>query len=168
MNWYDSTNCLVKYFSISVPVNTHCGWDNITAIYRRHLHILFRLWNLYNLNLNFTKICSHWSILGSMMSHKRVIVGLGQSAPVVGWGSPLHAWLATVNWIGCARYLSNGRGYRYGTRGMHYHILLRQYSQNYYTYNSVVKNTYSPCHKDACIQLLIENTEWLLRYTGIS
>ena len=30
---------------------------------------------------------------------------------------------------------------RYGARGMHYHILLRQYNQNYYTYNSVVKNT---------------------------
>ena len=75
-----------------------------------------------------------WGILGSMMSHQRVIVGLSQSAPAVGWGSPLNAWLASVNWISCTRYLN--RGYRYG---MHYHILLRQYSQNYYTYNSVVK-----------------------------
>ena len=104
--------------------------------------------------------------LGSMVSHQRVIVGLSQSAPAVGWGSPLHAWLASVNWIGSARYLN--RGYRCGARGMHYHILLRQYSQNYYTYDSVVKNTYSPCHKDACVHILIENTEWLLRYTGIS
>ena len=87
-----------------------------------------------------------------------VIVGLSQSAPTVGWGSPLHAWLASVNWIGCPRYLN--RGYRYGARGMHYHILLRQYSQNYYTYNSVVQNTYSPCHKDACVQISIGNTEW--------
>ena len=86
--------------------------------------------------------------------------------PAVGWGSPLHAWLASVNWIGTARYLN--RGYRSGARGMHYHILLRQYSQNYYTYNSVVKNIYSPCHKDACVQISIGNTEWLLRYKGVS
>ena len=92
----------------------------------------------------FYKDCA-WEILGSMLSHLRVIVGLSQSAPAVGWGSPLHAWLALVNWIGSACYLN--RGYHYGARGMHYHILLRQYNQNYYTYNSVVKNTYSPCHK---------------------
>ena len=92
-----------------------------------------------------------------MVSHKHVIVGLSQSAPAVGWGSPPHAWLASVNWIGCARYLN--RGYRYGARGMHYLILLRQYSQNYYTYNSVVKNTYSPCHKDTCVQISTGNTE---------
>ena len=61
---------------------------------------------------------------------------MSQSEPAVGWGSPLHAWLASVNWIGSARYLN--RGYRYGARGMHYHILLRQYNQNHYTYNSVV------------------------------
>ena len=60
------------------------------------------------------------------------------------------------------------RGYRYGARGMHYRILLRQYSQNYYTYNSVVKTIYSPCHKDACVQILIGNNEWLLRYKGVS
>ena len=105
-------------------------------------------------------------ILGSMVSHWRVIVDLSQSAPAVGWGSPLHAWLASVNWISCARYLHVG--YRYGARGMHYHISLRQYSQNYYTYNSVVKNIYSPCHKDARVQISIENTEWLLRYKGVS
>ena len=80
------------------------------------------------------------AILGSMVSHDRVIVGLSQSAPAVGWGSPLHAWLASVNWISSARCLN--RRYRYGARGMHYHILLRQYSLNCYTYNSVVKNTY--------------------------
>ena len=121
-----------------------------------------------------TALHMHWwhfgyitlSILGSMMSHQRVIVGLSQSAPAVGWGSPLHAWLASVNWIGGARCL-NWR-YRYGARGMHYHIILRQYSQNCYTYNSVVKNTYSPCHKDACIKISIGNTEWLLRYKGVS
>ena len=55
--------------------------------------------------------------------HKRVIVGLSQSAPSVGWESPLHAWLASVNWIGCAR--CPNRHYRYGARGMHYCILLR-------------------------------------------
>ena len=67
-----------------------------------------------------------------MVSYSRVIVGLSQSAPAVGWGSPLHTWLASVNWIGRARYLN--RCCPYGARGMHYHILLRQYSQNYYTY----------------------------------
>ena len=103
--------------------------------------------------------------LGSMMSHQRVIVGLSQSAPAMGWGSPLHAWLASVNWIGGARCLN--RRYRYGARGMHYHILLRQYRENCYTYNSVVKNTCSPCHKDACIKISIGNTEWLLRYKGM-
>ena len=51
---------------------------------------------------------------------------------------------------------------------MHYHILLRQYSQNYYTYNSVVKYIYSPCHKDARVQISIGNTEWLLHYKGVS
>ena len=51
---------------------------------------------------------------------------------------------------------------------MHEHILLRRYSQNCYTYNNVVKNTYSPCHKDACVQISIGNTEWLLRYKGVS
>ena len=35
-------------------------------------------------------------------------------------------------------------------------------------YNSAVKNTYSPCHKDACVQISIGNTEWLLRYKGAS
>ena len=97
------------------------------------------------------------SILGSMVSYQRVIVGLSQSAPAVGWGSPLHAWLASVNRIGCAHCLN--RCYRYGAHGMYYHILLRQYSQNYYTYNSVVKNTYSPCHKDACVQISIGYTK---------
>ena len=37
------------------------------------------------------------SIDSSMVSHERVIVGLSQSAPAVGWGSPLHASLASVN-----------------------------------------------------------------------
>ena len=101
-----------------------------------------------------------WWVIGGVM------VGLSQLAPAVGWGSTLHAWLASMNWIGCARYLN--RGYRYGVRGMHYHILLRPYSKNYYTYKSVVKNTYSPCHKDACGQIPIANTEWLLRYKGVS
>ena len=97
-----------------------------------------------------------------MVSHKRVIVALNQSEPAVGWGSPLHAWQASVNWIGGAGYLN--RRYCYGARGMHYHILLRQYRQNRYTYNSVVKNTHNPCHKDACVQIAVGNTEWLLRY----
>ena len=95
--------------------------------------------------------CRSIYILGSMVSHSRIIVGLSQSASAVGWGSPFHAWLASVNWISGARRLN--RSYRYGARGMHYHILLRQYSQNCYTSNSVVKKTYSPCHKDACVQI---------------
>ena len=66
------------------------------------------------------------TVLGSTVSHYRVIVGLGQSAPAVGWGSLLHAWLASVNWISGARCLN--RRYPYGACGMHYHILLRQYS----------------------------------------
>ena len=36
-----------------------------------------------------------------------------------------------------------------------------------YTYNSVVKNTYSPCYKDAHVQISIGNTESLLRYKGV-
>ena len=44
---------------------------------------------------------------------------------------------------------------------------LRQYSHNYYTHNSVVKNTYSPCQKDSYVQISIGNTEWLLRYKGV-
>ena len=106
------------------------------------------------------RICS---ILGSWFEF---IVGLSQSVPAVGWGSLLHAWPASVNWIGGARCLN--RRYRYGACGMHYHILLQQYSQNGYTYNSVVKITYSPCHKDACVQISIGNTEWLLLYKGVS
>ena len=70
------------------------------------------------------------------------------------------------NRIGCARCLN--RRYRYGVHGMHYQILLQQYSQNCNTYSSVVKNTYSPCYKDACVQISIGNTQWLLRYKGIS
>ena len=92
-----------------------------------------------------------------MVSHWRVIIDcLRQSTPAVGWGGLLHAWLASVNWIGGAYCLN--RRYPYGARGMHYRILLRQYSQNCYTYNSVVRNTYSPCHKDACVQISIGNT----------
>ena len=55
-----------------------------------------------------------------------------------------------------------------GYGDLRYGILLRRYSQNCYTYNNVVKNTYSPCHKDACVQISIGNTEWLLRYKGVS
>ena len=33
-----------------------------------------------------------------MMSHGRVITSLNQSARAVGRGSPLHAWLASVNY----------------------------------------------------------------------
>ena len=100
-----------------------------------------------------------------MGSHQRVIVGLSQSAPAVGWGSPLHVWLAWVNWIGCVR--CPNRRYRYRARGMHYYHFFFG-SQNCYTYNSVVNNTYSRCHKVACVQILIGNTEWLLRYKGVS
>ena len=44
-------------------------------------------------------------------------------------------WNGTIS---CARCLN--RCYRNGGCGMHYHILLSQYSQNYYTYNSEVTN----------------------------
>ena len=101
-----------------------------------------------------------------MVSHQRVIVNFSQSALAVGWGSPLHAWLASVNLVCGARCLN--RPYRYGARGTHYHILLRQYSQNCYTYNSVVKNTYSRCHKDAYVQISMKNSERLLYYKGVS
>ena len=94
-------------------------------------------------------------ILGSMASHWRVIVGLSQSSPAVGWWNPLHAWLVSVNRIGCACCLN--RRYRYGARGMHYHILLRQCNQNYNVYNSVVRNTFSRCHKDACVHISTGN-----------
>ena len=120
-------------------------------------------WSMFTMNL---QISLFRVILGSMVSHYRVIVGLSQSAPAVGWGSPLHAWLASVNWISGARCLN--RRYHYGARGMHNHILLRLYSQNCCTYNSVVKNIYSHCHKGACVQISIRNTEWLPRYKGVS
>ena len=68
-----------------------------------------------------------------------------------------HANAECGNWISGARCLN--RRYRYGARGLHYHILLRQYSQNCCTYNIVVKNTYSHCHKDACVQISMGNTE---------
>ena len=70
-----------------------------------------------------------------------------------------------TNRIGCARCPS--WRYRYEARGMHYHILLRQYSPNYFTLlhsQQCGENTYSRCHKDACVQISIGNTEWLLRH----
>ena len=72
----------------------------------------------------------------------------------------LHACPASVNRIGCARCLN--KRYCYGAHGMHYHILLRQYSQNYY------EKDYSRCHKDACVQISIGNTKCLLSYKGAS
>ena len=106
-----------------------------------------------NLYMFHTSMC----ILGRMVSNYCVVVGLSLSAPAVGWGSRLHAWLASVNRIGCA-CCPNTR-YCYGARGVHYHILLRQYSQKYYTCNNVVTTTYSRCHKGACVQISIGNTE---------
>ena len=44
------------------------------------------------------------------------------------------------------------RGYRYGARGMDYHILLRQYSQNYYTYTKIhVSKFQLGISNDCCI-----------------
>ena len=166
-NWY-----FQKHITLQWRHNEHDG------VWNHQPHDCFaQLFIQAQINKNINALCDRWipptkgqqrrkCILGSMMSHQRVIVGLSQSAPAVGWGSPLHAWLASVNWIGGARCLN--RRYRYGARGMHYHILLWQYSQNCYTYNSVVKNTCSPCHKDACIKISIGNTEWLLCYKGVS
>ena len=51
---------------------------------------------------------------------------------------------------------------------MYNHILLPQYGQNYYTYNNVVKNTYSQCHRDACVKILRGIKEHLLRFKGVS
>ena len=48
--------------------------------------------------------------------------------PAVGWGNPLNAWLASVNWMLCA-HCPNTR-YRYGACGMYNPILLRQHSPN--------------------------------------
>ena len=114
--------------------------------HRRHSLVCLwgQIWSVLCQSLSHLhpSICCYHAILCSMASQERVIVGLSQSAPAVGWGSLLHASLASVNWIGSARYLN--RGYPYGARGMHYHILLRPCSQNYYTYSNVVKNTYSP------------------------
>ena len=59
------------------------------------------------------------SIRVSMVSYWRIIVGLSQVALAVGWGSPLHAWLASLNRIGCAR--CPNRRYRYGGLGVYYH-----------------------------------------------
>ena len=101
-----------------------------------------------------------------------VRVTCGSSVKSVFWIWPLRPGCSKVSWdlwkgtINSARCLN--RRYRYGARGMHYHILLRQYSQNCYTYNSVMQNTYSPCHTDACGQISIGNTKWLLRYKGVS
>ena len=53
---------------------------------------------LANSPSDFYAVLLIFYILGSMVSHYHVIVGLSQSAPAVGWGSPLHAWLASVNW----------------------------------------------------------------------
>ena len=66
----------------------------------------------------------------------------------LGLGKPFSCLtsLGESNWL-CS--LPESRGYRYGARGMHFHILLRQYSQSYLSYNRVVKNTNSRCHKDA-------------------
>ena len=69
------------------------------------------------------------TILGSIVSHKWVIVSLSQSVPAAGWGSPLHAWVAVVNRISCA--CCPNTGYCYEAGDMHYHILLWQYSQIY-------------------------------------
>ena len=76
----------------------------------------------------------HIDIRGSMARHIRVIVNLKQSVPATVWGRPLHAWLDSVNGIGCARCPDGC--YRNGTCGIHYHVLLLQYSQNYSTYNT--------------------------------
>ena len=41
-------------------------------------------------SLRFSELTKKPTIHGSMVSHKRGIVGLSQSAPAAGWGSPLH------------------------------------------------------------------------------
>ena len=90
-----------------------------------------------------------------MVSNKRVIVGLSRSASAVGWGTQFHASLDSVNPMFCARSL-NAR-YRCEAHVMPW--LLRQYTQQFYTYDIVVKDTGSRCHKDAYAQIAIGNTE---------
>ena len=60
---------------------------------------------------------------------------------IVGWGIPLQAWLVCLSETNCLCSMPNTR-YTYEAYGMHSHILLPQYSQNYYTYD-MVKNTLS-------------------------
>ena len=66
-----------------------------------------------------------------MVGHWPVIVGLGQIAHAVVWGSPLHAWIATMNLITWTCYRNTH--YSYEARSMHNPITLPQYSWNYYT-----------------------------------
>ena len=95
----------------------------------------------------------------------------GQRAQSIQFTEASQAWsgLPSTNYDALmTHHTTENRRYHYGARGMHYHILLRQYRKNYYTYNGVVKNTYSRCQKDACVQISIGNTKWLLRYKGAS
>ena len=62
-----------------------------------------------------------------MVSYYHVIVDFSQLALATVWGSPLHAWLATVGRIVCARCPK--KRYPYEARSMDNHILLPQYSQ---------------------------------------
>ena len=59
-----------------------------------------------------------------------------QISTCCGLGKPASCLtsLNELNWRRCS--LPEYRRYRYGDHGMHYHILLRQYSQNCYTYNT--------------------------------
>ena len=67
-------------------------------------------------------------ILGNKLSHERAIVDLSQLTFALGWGCPLHAWLATVNLITWARSPNTRKSYK--VRGMHNHIPLHRYIQN--------------------------------------
>ena len=109
----------------------------------------------------------HWGhICCSMLSHEHIIVDLHQLTLDVGWGCPLHVWLAIVNVITWACCPNTHNPYEAG--GMHNHISLPRYSQIYYTYNNVVQNTHSRHQKHTCVQILRGDTEQLLSYKGIS
>ena len=95
-------------------------------------------------------------ILGSMVSHQRIWVGLSQSARV----GEARFMLDLPRWI------------EFRVLVVRIQVIvttfLQKYSQDWGTYNNLVKSTYSWCPKDVCAQMSRGNTEWLLRYNGVN
>ena len=88
--------------------------------------------------------------------HEGVILDLSQWGCSDSWGSPPHAWLATVNW-----WLMQAAGHPLDPLGPRPARLLHQYLRNNYFYSNLVKVTESVCHKDTYVQILTRNTEQL-------